>query len=447
MRTERHIVSKAWAATAAGLIVAMIAASPGVAGGATTRRLSVSSGGRQGNANSYGATTAGRGRYVVFESNASDLVRGDTNGVTDIFERNRSTGKTIRVSVSSGGKQGNGPSHSARGVTPNGRFVVFESFATNLVPGDTNGTWDVFVRDTVARKTYLVSRNSAGREGNRASSDPTISADGRYVAFESFASNLVKGDTNGWVDAFVRDRRTHTTRRVSVSSRGRQGNENSSDAVISGSGRYVAFESLASNLVRGDTNGTSDIFVRDMSAHTTRRMSVSSGGAQGNNAGFIGHHGSHSAAISANGRYVAFESFSSNLAKGDTNRVCDVFVRDRATHHTFLVSRNSNGREGNKFSSDPAISNDGRYVTFESGATNLTRNDTNGKVDVIVRNRAAGRTFRASLSPAGHQGNGESSDPSISGNGTFIVFESEASNLVAHDTNGRSDVLDRGPIG
>src|SRR5690242_15900275 len=133
-------------AIAVGAVVLVLATSL-PASAATTARLNVSSGGAQANGGSGATYTSGSGRFVVFESDASNLVRRDTNGVSDIFLRDRSTGKTGRISVSSSGQQANGPSHSARGVTPDGRYVVFESFASNLVPNDTNGTYDVFIRD------------------------------------------------------------------------------------------------------------------------------------------------------------------------------------------------------------------------------------------------------------------------------------------------------------
>src|SRR5262249_20059502 len=199
----------------------------------------------------------------------------------------------------------------------------FESFATNLVKGDTNGTWDVFLRDRTKKKTYRISVNSAGVQGNGASADPVVSADGRYVSYESSASNLVPKDTNGAVtDVFERDRVTHKTWLVSVSSSGKHGNASSSDPRMSTNGRYIAFESTASNLVKGDTAGQTDILFRDMVTHKTTRISVNSKGVQGN-------AGSYSARVTPDGRYVAFESFSSNLAGRDTNHVADVFLRDR----------------------------------------------------------------------------------------------------------------------
>jgi Tol biopolymer transport system component len=404
-----------------------------------TTRTSVTSRGKQGNNNSGAARTAGTGRFVAFESNASNLVRHDTNGVSDIFVRDRGTKKTFRVSVGGRHRQANGPSHTVN-LSPNGRFVVFESYATNLVKGDTNGTWDVFLRDRAKRKTYRISVNSSRVQGNGFSADPVVSADGRYVAFESNASNLVPNDSNGAVtDVFERDRATGKTYLVSLSSKGAHGNASSSDPRMSLNGRYIVFESTANNLVKGDTAGETDILFRDMVTHNTTRISVNSKGVQGN-------AGSYSARVTPDGRFVAFESFSSNLAGKDGNHAADVFLRDRATRRTYRISVSSNEHLGNGYSSDPSISADGRYVAFESAASNFTASDTNAHVDAFVRDRTTGTTRCVSLTPAGHVGNAASSDPSLSADGRIVIFESWASNLVKNDTNGHKDIFARGPL-
>jgi Tol biopolymer transport system component len=180
---------------------------------------------------------------------------------------------TRRISVGAGGQQANGTSFSPA-ISAGGRFVAFASWASNLVPGDTNGTWDVFVRDRVARVTRRVSVGPAGQQANRGGFDPAISADGRFVAFDSYSSNLVAGDTNGTNDVFVRDRKAQVTRRVSVGPGGQQENAESFRPAISAHGRFVAFKSEAWNLVAGDTNATYDVFVRDRHLHVTRRVSV-----------------------------------------------------------------------------------------------------------------------------------------------------------------------------
>jgi len=225
---------------------------------------------------------------------------------------------TTRVSLDSSGVQGNGDS-SVAAISGDKRFVVFESLASNLVSGDTNGKWDIFVHNLNTGTTERVSLNSSEAETDGHSYDPSISADGCYVAFVSDATNLVAGDTNGWEDIFVRDQQSGETRRVSVNSGGVQGNYSSYHPSISADGRYVAFYSFADNLVEGDTNGTWDIFVHDRTTGVTKRVSVDSGGVEANGSSYF-------PAISADGRFVAFESAATNLVAGDTNSYRDIFV-------------------------------------------------------------------------------------------------------------------------
>ena len=395
------------------LTVAVGAATPAWARG-TTERVSVSSGGAQGNDGTYGGSAiSADGRYVTFRSDATNLVPGDTNEATDIFVRDRQTGTTRRVSVSSGGAQGNAGSFIPA-LSADGRFVAFKSFATNLVPGDTNGMEDTFVHDRQTGTTRRVSVGAGGVQGNGHSLNPAISADGRYVAFESDATNLVPGDTNEATDVFVRDRQTGTTRRVSVSSGGVQGNNTSFSQALSADGRFVAFRSDATNLVPGDTNGMGDVFVRDRQTGTTRRVSVSSGGAQGNNPSF-------SQAISAGGRFVVFGSDATNLVPGDTNHAEDVFVHDRRTGTTRRVSAGAGGVQGNGENSPSGISAGGRFVVFWSLATNLVPGDTNNVRDIFVRDRQTGTTRRVSVSSGGAQGNEYSDYPAISADGRLVV--------------------------
>jgi hypothetical protein len=243
----------------------------------TTRRVSVATDGTQGNNPPGSPSISADGRYVAFESDASNLVSGDTNNATDIFVYDTVTNTTRRLSVASDGTQGNDPSVSPS-ISADGRYVAFFSWANNLVSDDTNDTSDIFVYDTVANTTRRVSVASDGTQGNDYSFSPSISADGRYVAFYSYVSNLVSGDTNNASDIFVYDTVANTSRRISVASDGTQGNLDSSFADISADGRYVAFQSSASNLVSGDTNGRQDIFVYDTVANTTRRVSVATDG-------------------------------------------------------------------------------------------------------------------------------------------------------------------------
>jgi Tol biopolymer transport system component len=372
------------------------------------------------------------GRFVTFSSKASNLVPGDTNFSQDIFVRDLSTNTTARVSVSSTGNQGNSNSRSPS-ISGNGRFVAFASDASNLVPGDTNGAQDIFVRDLSTNTNTRVSVSSTGNQANQDSFTPSISADGRFVAFNSSASNIVPGDTNNENDIFVRDLLTNTTTRVSVSGAGNQGNRRSSSPSISADGRFVAFSSEASNIVLGDTNNNEDIFVRDLLTNTTTRVSVSSIGNQA-------FGPSRESYISGDGRFVAFSSEASNIVPGDTNGNRDIFVRDLSTNTTTRVSVDSAGNPGNGQSYAPSISSDGRFVAFSS-ISNLVPGDTNNRDDIFVRDLSTNTTTRVSVSGVGNQGNGGSFSPSISADGPRVVFLSGADNLVPGDTNNRSDIF------
>jgi len=344
-----------------------------------TTRASVGAAGFEGNGGSLYPSISANGRFVAFYSYASNLVPGDGNGTSDIFVHNRKKGLTTRVSVNSAGFEGSGFS-GRPSISANGRFVAFDSYASNLVPGDGNEEPDVFVHDRKKGRTTRVSVDSAGFEGNGGSLHPSISSNGRYVAFRSYASNLVPGDGNGMTDVFVHDRKKGLTTRVSVDSAGFEGNGQSYDPSISANGRFVAFFSYASNLVPGDGNGQPDVFVHDRKKGLTTRLSVNSAGVEGNGQ-------SYGPSISANGRYVAFRSYASNLVPGDGNEEPDVFVHDRKKGLTTRVSVDSAGFEGNGQSYDPSISANGRYVAFRSYASNLVPEDGNGQPDVFVHDR------------------------------------------------------------
>src|SRR5215218_8173380 len=285
---------------------------------ATTTRVSVDSAGHQANGDSSIPPISADGNFIAFDSNASNLVDLDTNGVSDIFLYDRQTPATQRVSVDSAGNQANGESFGPS-IGRDGRYVAFRSAAWNLVPGDTNGANDVFVHDHQTGATQRVSVNKLGVQGNGPSFGSSISADGRFVAFLSYATNLIvdETDTNGAViDVFIYDRQTGT-----VESAGNQGNGDAEGPSISADGHFVAYRSAASNLVKRDTNGADDIFAYDRLTGATERVSVSGAGKQGNGT-------SYGASISADGRFVAFRSAASNLVKRDTNGADDVFVHD-----------------------------------------------------------------------------------------------------------------------
>lgn len=291
-------------------------------------------------------------------------------------------GTTTLVSINREGKSGGNDFSIFPSISADGRFVAFTSVAGDLTAAELDRSYQVFVRDLQAGKTTLVSVNSAGTgRGNRGSGMPSISADGRFIAFMSHATDLTAGDTNGFIDVFVRDLQAGTTTLVSANSAGKNGgNGNSQEPSISAGGRFVAFMSNASDLTAGDSNGSGDIFVRDLQAGTATLVSVNSAGAGG------GNGGSGFPSISADGRFVTFTSAASDLTDNDTNDMSDVFVRDLKSGKTTLVSVNNTGASGgNLDSSYSSVSADGRFVTFVSWADNLVGYPTAAFSDVYVR--------------------------------------------------------------
>ncbi len=398
-------------------------------------RVSVSSSGVPADSSSIPWSISADGRYIAFDSYGSNLVAGDTYQTGDVFVRDHLLGTTERVSVGIGGADSNGSS-ARPSVSADGRYVAFHSWASNLVPGDTNGEadpqmgLDVFVHDRLAGTTERVSVSSAGVEGNSQAAAPSISADGRYVAFSSSASNLVADDTNGFMDVFVRDRVSATTVRVSLGASGDQANSDSQYPAISGDGRYVAFTSSASNLVAEETGYGDQVFVRDMVLGTTVLVSVSGDGEP------VEEECSYPS-ISTDGRYVTFTSRASNLVAGDSNGTHDVFVRDLVSGTTERVSVSSEGEEANRESgSYVTISGDGRYVAFDSWASNLVDGDTNNRGEVFVRDRTAGLTRRASVTSTGVEPDDAAEHPVINAHGDHIAFDTWATNLV-EDTSPR----------
>lgn len=349
-----------------------------------------------------------------------------------------------RVSVNSAGIEGNAAS-SAPAISGDGRYIAFRSSATNLVSGDTNNLPDIFVKDTVSGEIERVSAGTGGIEANGFSTAPTISADGRFVAFQSFASNLVSGDNNNRADIFVFDRVTKETKLVSAAVDGTMGNFASSNPVISANGQFVAFQSFAKNLVTGDRNGTADIFVKDLVTGTIELVSLNSQGVQGINA-------SNTPTISGDGRYIAFASLANNLVQGDSNGVADIFIRDRQTNTTSQISVSTSGQQADNgtpgdpnytpgSSSSPSISTDGRFVVFTSNANNLVNGDAQNTPDIFIRDLINNSTSLVSTSSDGTPGNAISSNAVISGQGRYVAFVSNADNLVAEDTPETTDVF------
>ncbi len=403
----------------------------------TTTRVCVNSAGTAGDGYSgwpERSPVSADGRCVAFSSDAQNLVNGDTNRNRDVFVRDAQGKVTERVSVTSSGAQGNGYARMPA-ISGDGNCVAFESDATNLVTGDTNGKWDVFVRDRPAATTSRVSISGSGAQANGDSTHAALSGDGRYVVFESTASNLVSGDTNGAADVFLYDRQSRAVERISVSSSGAQGTGDSDYPAINADGRYVVFESDAASLVAGDTNGKRDIFLRDRQTGTTERISLGPSGQSNGQSG--------TASISADGRRVAFASDGTNLVAGDTNNATDVFVRDRQALTTERVSVSSYGWQANDANYQPAISADGNWVVFTSAASNLSGGDTLDVTDTFVRDLQARTTERVSVSRpyVDSEANHISDCPTINADGRYLAFESIATNMVTGDTNGKQDVF------
>jgi Tol biopolymer transport system component len=425
----------------AGAITVLASGTAGAAaapagGDLDTVRVSVSTTGTQADSYAYEPAISGDGRYVAYFSDASNLVNGDTNGWNDVFVWDSVTGAVERVSVTSTEEQvargGNQPA-----LSDDGRFVVFASDDPGLVPGDTNAFSDIFIRDRRRGTTQRVSVSTGGAQqtgGGAAAAE--ISGDGRYVVYWSAASDLVPGDDNDNMDVFRYDRVTGVTALVSAAADGTAAGGMSGypgGPDISDDGRYVAFESDAADLVPDDGNGNAlDVFVRDMATGRTRLVSVGSDGTPGD-------LDSYWPSISSDGRYVAFNSDATNLVGGDTNGTWDIFVRDRWRATTTRVSVATGGGQSDDISYPPDISGDGRYVAYFSIAGNLVPGDTNATWDVFVYDRITGRTVRASVSSAGREANGGSQLPSIDRAGRAVVYESDATSLVRPDTNRTTD--------
>lgn len=405
-----------------------------------TVRVSVAGDGAQADTDTNEAPAlSADGRYVAFDSLATNLVPGDTNDEYDIFVHDRQTGATERLSLTSDGVQRRGISW-APVISDDGRFVAFASNA-ELVGGLYSDGWHVYVRDRQTGQTTRATVASDGTVGNGASINrPAISADGRFVAYASESSNLIAADTNNAVDAFVHDRYTGQTTRVSVASDGAEANGWSESPALSADGRYVVFASDASNLVTGDNNNRRDIFLHDRQTGATTLLSVRLAGASWS-------EDAHIPDISADGRWVAFTSPANDLVPGDSDDGDDIFLVDTSTGALSLVSVNSNGEKGNGDSDRLALSADGRLIAFYSQASNLVPDDTNDRGDIFVHDRESGRTWRASLGNSGEQGNGGSFTVGISADGHAVGFASFASNFVPGDTNEVSDIFVRYSLG
>ena len=417
------------------------------------------------------------GQVVAFFSAASNLVPGDRNGFFDLFVRDRRSGQTQLVNpfldgsvvcaVTTGDLSRDGrfvgfetrfclDDHPERAVgfyvfdrgtgtvtrvnsasnadlpslklSADGRFLGFATPDNGLVSADGNNRDDVFVYDRATNVTELVSTPAPGVPPKADSFLPALSGDGRVVVFSSNAANIVPGDTNNATDVFLLDRVSRTVERINVRADGTQSEGDPPSlffpllplANLSPDGRFVTFHTFARDLAKG-SSGTS-LFLRDRQTGTTELVAAP--------VEFSGRQD-----ISADGRFVTFPTF------GPMQQFVQVFVRDRSTGQVELISADPGGAEGDGGASHAVISADGRFVAFKSGAANLVPSDTNGVADIFVRDRATQTIERVSISTAGAEGNNISGLPALSADGRFVAFTSLASNLVAGDTNGCSDVF------
>ena len=410
-------------------VEALYEAGAGVPTGIPIERVNVSTGGTQADSGGSECSISANGRFVAFHSDATNLVAADTNGCSDVFVRDRLTGSTVRVSVAADLTEADGASFCPY-ISANGRYVAFDSQATNLSPNDVSAHQDVFVHDRETNAIVVASLGMSGQGGDGPSCGGPVSDDGRYAVFTTYATNMESPPVE-WIHVYYRDTQAAQTCRVTT------------DIIsievfdypgMSSDGRYIAFYSEATTQVTGDTNGCADAFVYDRQTGTSTRVSVDSAGVEGNGL-------CNEVEISAGGRYVVFNSAASNLVAGDTNGQMDIYVHDTQSGQTTRASLADDGSEPNSGSGSGSVSSDGRYVCFRSAATNLVPGDTNGKVDIFVRDLSTGATARVSVAHDSSQADDSSGWGRISADGRYVAFRSDATNLVAGDTNDAQDVF------
>ncbi|GAB3237853.1 TolB-like translocation protein [Kineosporia babensis] len=459
MRTRRSRVFTRVGATATvtvGLLGVTLLTQSAEAAAPKPTRVSLGINGKQANAYSLLGAVTPDGRYVLFLSSATNLVKGDSNGNQELYRRDTVTGKTEKVTWSAErGEASTAMFSGYNGISANGRYVVFDSAADNLVAGDTNNKVDVFVRDM---KTGVTKRVSVkGGEGGGES--PSISADGRLVAFSSGSTEFVPNDTNGTRDIFVKDLRTNKFTRVSVSSKGKQSDNavvstnpgspthfderGSSAPLISGNGNVVAFSSYARNLVPKDTNNASDVFVHSLSTGTTKRVSVKTDGSQANNSSR--GYGSVPVSISANGKVIVMSGAQADLVDGpaEQRHQFDAYVRDLSTRITSRVVSRVDGERTSRSAADTSVSSDGRYLAFASTDPNVKKGYTGTVRDIFIRDLKTNKLKVVSVTGAKKMPNAASYGFVLTTKAKAVVFESDASNLVGGDTNKVKDIFKR----
>jgi hypothetical protein len=444
-RKPDHLCAAILSVAVALLTLAAFASSPAWA--VKTKRVSVKSNGNEVNVDNDFPAISANGRFVAFES-PGKFTKGDDDSDSDVFVHDRKTGKTRRVSVKSNGHEAPDASSADAQISANGRFVAFTSDG-NLGGGDHNNMLDVYLRDRQTGKTKRMSIKSSGGGVPYDSYNPAISANGRYVAFQTIGA-LVNSDTNNVVDVYIHDRKTGNTKRVSIRSNGTEPTQNSTNPTVSGDGRFVGFQSWDGQMTADSDYQFMvdfDVFVRDMKNHTTTRMSLKS---NGDEADPTGNQSNFDPTISTNGRFITFsaDQFGA-FVPSDNNNVTDVYIHDRTTGKTQIVSVTSNEQPGNNSSGADApagISADGRFVAFEAYAQ-LVGNDNNDPFrDIYVRDRKMGKTRLVSVNSKGDQVLGYNHQlPALSEDGRWVAWSSMGK-FTGGDAGSDFDAFERGPL-
>lgn len=411
---------------------------PGTADARSIRMITRDADGGPTDGDAFVGGTSRDGSLVTFMSFATDLVPDDDNGEADVFLTDASSGATSLLSRTPAGEPANGESIGPV-LSPDGRWVAHYSAATDLVDGaDDNATTDVFLTRVADGRTLRASTSVDGAAGSGESSYPAVSGRGRYVAYQSWADDLVAGDTNGVSDLFVLDRRSGETTMITNAPDGSPADNFSDHPSISRDGRFVAFTSAATNLVADKTTPWNDIFVHDRETGETTLISRTPAGQPAGSNSF-------DPSISPDGRYVVYMSRASDLTSDvDTNFVGDIFRHDRETGETILISRSTGGGTAVAESHEPSISRNGKVITFYSYAWDLVADDVDDWWgDVYMLRQRRGELVKITESPVGDPADFHSANAHVSADGSTIAFSSGATNLVAGDTNGLRDAFVR----
>ena len=434
LRRTSHKVALAVSVSALAFVLIVPAAS------AVTPKTKLISqrGGTQADDDSYVGDISKTGQFITFATDADNLDAGDTNGFRDIYVRNMKNGSTKIVSRSSKGVRTDGDSFRPV-ISANGRYIAFDSDADFLIDGKKIAGRQVYLRDRKTGKTKLISVNNAGQVANNQSTVPSISANGRLVAFASFGTNLTGKPTGGEVQIYLRDHVARKTYLISKTNAGKPGDGGSSEPAISPDGRRIAYSLVADNLSKVDRNGRQQVYLYNRDSRKTSLVSKNKGGKAGK------HGDSSRPVLSTKAKAIIFSSEARNLVKNDKNGTGDVFRRTNGK--LSMVSRNWKGRQPNKLSWDPDITPSGRYLVYYSDASNMIKAGTNGTDShIYVRDLKTGKVVLASKTKA--KGNGTSLFPKISANSKYLIYQSRATNLIpGGDANGTEyDVLRRGPL-